>query len=85
MSYTKGEIKTLGDAWRVLEEHGLEGTYCSEHDQFAQARVLQKQDELISDMYEALKEALQDLAELDRIQPSTERIMVDAKNKAEGK
>ena len=55
MNYTEGEIKTLGDAWEVLKKHGLEGSYCPICDQFAQARVLQKQDELISDMYEALK------------------------------
>ena len=61
MNYTKGEIKTLGDAWEVLKKHGLEGSYCPICDQFAQARVLQKQDELISDMYEALKNLLEGL------------------------
>ncbi len=49
------EIKTLGDAWRVLKEHGLESKYCPHCDQFSQARVLLKQDEKISDLYEAVK------------------------------
>lgn len=53
MNYTKGEIKTLGDVWEIFKKHGLEGKYCPICDQFAQARILQKQDELISDMYEA--------------------------------
>ena len=49
------EIKTVGEAWQVLKEHGLGGKYCPHCDQFAQARVLLKQDEKISDLYEALK------------------------------
>ena len=55
MNYTKGECKTPGDVWCVFEEHGLKGTYCPHCDQFAQARALQKQDAIISEMREALK------------------------------
>ena len=51
------EIKTLNDAWQVLTRHGLEGIYCPHCDQFSQARVLLKQDEIISDLYEACKTA----------------------------
>ena len=56
MNYTKGEIKTLGDAWKVLKEHGLEGSYCPHCNQFSQARVLQKQDELMSGMEAVLRQ-----------------------------
>ena len=57
MNYTnpRREMLTLGAAWRVLEEHGLEGNYCPKCDQFAQAGVLVKQDEVISELYEALR------------------------------
>ncbi len=50
------EIKTLGDVWKVLDRHGLKSDYCPHCDQFEQAKALQKQDELIADLYEALKE-----------------------------
>ncbi len=53
---TEGKhLTTLGDAWKLFERHGLEGKYCPRCDQFAQARVLQRQDEIINDMYVALK------------------------------
>lgn len=55
--YTKGELKTLGDVWAVFERHGLEGKYCPHCDQFAQAKILQEHDEIISDLYEACKAA----------------------------
>ena len=58
MNYTKTgrEIRTLGDAYQVLREHGLEGDYCPKCDQFSQARILVQQDEVISEMYEELKQ-----------------------------
>ena len=46
-------LKTLGDVWEVMKKHGLEAKYCPHCDQFSQARVLLKQDQLISDLYEA--------------------------------
>jgi len=55
------EIKTLGEVSQILKEHGLEGTYCPKCDQFAQARVLLKQDKVIFDMYEALKITIKNL------------------------
>jgi len=91
MNYTKGEIKTLGDAWKVLKEHGLEGSYCPHCDQFSQAIVLQKQDKLISEMYEALKVMREQIANLInpqiKILPSEEQLalMDKALAKAEGK
>jgi len=86
INYTKGEIKTLGEAWKVLKEHGLEGTYCPHCDQFAQARVLQKQDELISDMYEALIQAMRTFQAY-RIKETDPRYLKlrQAADKAEGK
>ncbi len=49
------KVKTLGDVWVILERHGLKSDYCPHCDQFAQASVLQEQDEIISTMYEALR------------------------------
>lgn len=84
--YTKGECKTLGEVWQVLKEHGLEGTYCPHCDQFSQARVLQKQDAIISDLYEACKQALRTF-EAHRIKPTDPRYIMlkQALSKAEGK
>ncbi len=54
------ELKTLGDAWKVMRKHDLEAKYCPNCDSFAIARALLKQDEIISDMYEALKDILRE-------------------------
>lgn len=67
-------VKTLGDVWAIFEKHGLEGKYCPVCDQFSQARVLSKQDEIITDLYEALKHISDGLKALGLFKDDTDRM-----------
>ena len=79
------EIKTLGDAWQVMKEHGLEGTYCPHCDQFSQARALLKQDEIIKAMREACITALRALPlKRHAVRCQIEQALAPSANKAKG-
>lgn len=61
------EIKTLGQAWEIMRAHGLAAGWCPGNcDHFAFARVLSRQDEIISELLKVCKSLLSYARELER-------------------